>query len=327
MSETKKSEILRHAGTLSAEMSRLRYEMSRLEKSLFRSNDTHIRKDGEQLSRFKSVRTKLSLVSKRWIKQRRVMEDGAKLEQDFVDALVKEIEKRKVPIITRDTKAADIRIGSRLYEFKALHSKGELTHIKLIQLQKIHPDILEPTHKIRWNHMFDQVKSYCQINQTHTIRPSDDKRKEKLRWWLSNQIKLINSYFKQHDNRSSDNYINFSRHEEMTRRDDLLTKNGLKANRVTGRVHRSSFIRSIDPDHDKRRLIDNIDRSIKLLRSDHNTDYFSILKERAEKAIAKQERKYQRQLQSLRDSRKKFEDLQATTEPVSEALSDDHKPY
>jgi len=309
MTDTKVREILNLAGLQAA-------ELDKLERRLIDKK--------EYQEQFKEV----NLVQSRWRNHRSQMEDKAKLEQDFVDALIKEIEKKEVPIITRDATAADIRIGSRLYEFKVRYSKGELDHIKLIQLKKIHPDILEPTHIIKWNHMFDQVMSYCQMHQTHTIRPSDDKRKEKLRWWLSNQIKLINSYFKQHDNRSSDDYIDHSRHNEMIRRDRKLTKNGLKADRIMGHVNRSKInIQSKDPDLDKRRLIRHIDHYIELLKKDHNTDYVSVLKERIEKKQAERELEIQKRQQSLRDSRKKYEILDAIAEPVSDELSDDHKPY
>ena len=224
------------------------------------------------------------------LKEQRLAENNLKIEQKFIDALARCIEKSEAPIISRDTKKADIRIGSRLYEFKVRHSKGELDVIKLEQLKKIHPDILEPTNKIRWNHMFESVRSYCRANQTHSIQPSKDKRKEKLRWWLSNQIKLINAYFRKHDNSLLKTTINNSRHDEMNRRNSLLIENGLKADLSTGRFLRPLNIPTEDSETNKRRLIRNINHQVKILKETYNIDYISILKERIDEQITQREK-------------------------------------
>ena len=232
------------------------------------------------------------------LKDQRFAEDKLKIEQKFINTLARYIEKSKVPIISRDTKKADIRIGSRLYEFKVRHSKGELDVIKLEQLKKIHPDILEPTNKIRWNHMFESVRSYCRSNQTHSIQPSKDKRKEKLRWWLSNQIKLINTYFKKHDNSLLKTTINDSRHDEMNRRNSLLIENGLKSDLSTGRFRRPLNIPTEDSETNKRRLIRNINHQVKMLKETYNIDYISIVKERIDKQMIER----QEDLRSLMDT-------------------------
>ena len=256
------------------------------------------------------------------MKEQRSAEDHLQLEQKFIDALARYIEKSKVPIISRDAKKADIRLGSRLYEFKVRHSKGELDEIKLEQLKKIHPDILEPTNKIKWNQMFESVRSYCRANQTHSIQPSKDKRKEKLRWWLSNQTKLINAYFKKHDN-SLINNMNDSRQDEMTRRNTLLIEAGLKADLNTGRFLRPLNIPSRDSEINKRRLIRNIDYHIKMLREIHKTDYISIVKDRILKQISDKEE----ELRNLNETKRiaKFIEINETTS-VYKYLDDD-VPY
>ena len=252
-------------------------------------------------------------------KAQRVAEDHLQIERKLIDALARCIEKTKVPMISRDTKKADIRLGSRLYEFKVRHSKGELDEIKLEQLKKIHPDILEPTNKIRWNQMFESVRSYCRVNQTHTIQPSKDKRKEKLRWWLSNQIKLINAYFKKHDNSLFNNNINDSRHDEMTRRNTLLIEAGLKADLNTGRFLRPLNIASKDSEINKRRLIRSIDYQVKMLREIHKTDYISIVKDRILKQMSEKEEK----LRDLNETKRIAKFIEINEPSVDKYLDDD----
>lgn len=232
------------------------------------------------------------------------LEKELQLKRDFIDALTKEVEKSKIPIITRSAERSDIRIGSRLYEYKLRHSKGELDHIKLKQLQKIHPDILESSHKIRWNDMFNKVKSYCDYHQTYRIIPSEDRYNERLRYWLSNQIKLIDNYFTSAD-------VDDSRYQEMTDRNTALVESGLKADRNTGRFYRMRRTSSRDPELEKRRLIRNIDRLIINLKEKYETDYVSIQKDR----VIMMKNKKRKEYEKLKETEKIFESLEMISGP------------